>query len=148
LIVAGTAAVKGADAALRELRGLVDQAGERPETVRMAAAELMMARRYPEASVLFQEAARGGASPARLRALSTTLAGTRRIEERPVDRRDPRRVAMGALAQLMLWDLTDDDRAREAARGLLSERLQAALLSERDFQRELGRRRQESQEAA
>jgi tetratricopeptide (TPR) repeat protein/transglutaminase-like putative cysteine protease len=107
LVLAGIAMTAGPRAAIDGAIGLVPEASQRPETLRMAAAELMNARRYPQAAELFAEAAKAHQNGSQLQMLAEQLRRTRRYEELKTDLHDPRaaaKVVMSAIMRLVMGE--------------------------------------------
>lgn len=151
LVVAVTLLTQGSAAALRELQTLVPENGKRAEALRLAGAELIQVRRYPEAGMLLTEAAaRGHVNAAALRAQGGVLARVRRFEDVRLDRRDPKAVALATLGHLVIAGVDGDPRSLTALRSLLAPPLYQILAREPEWRRNfsLGVRKSDSQTAA
>jgi tetratricopeptide (TPR) repeat protein len=88
-LVAAIAAKDGPPAALKEATKLTETQEQRRALIRTAAPLLNQLRRYPEASALFEAAARGAADAAALSGLATSLAGVRPYEQLQLPDDDP-----------------------------------------------------------
>lgn len=114
LRVAATAAQRGVPAALAEAERIVRDSAERRDVTESAARDLLMLRRYPEASALMSVAARDAKNAAALQALAATFGLLRRHETLALPAEDPRSVARRLSRGLML------DGQEAALRALLS----------------------------
>jgi tetratricopeptide (TPR) repeat protein len=92
IVLAALAAKNGVAATLKEAPTRVPDTEARREAIRLAAAELMRTRRYPEASALFAEAARDASNAAALRTLADQLARMKRRDPRKYDPARPESV--------------------------------------------------------
>lgn len=121
-LVAATAALSGAAAALARATGLTTGPADRNALVGRAAAGLMIARRYPEAAALMKAANWGASDKAANRVAMEWLSRCRRHEEIDLGGDDPRTV----VERVMIKELaTPDDVPRPEALGSAEKKEQA-----------------------
>jgi tetratricopeptide (TPR) repeat protein/transglutaminase-like putative cysteine protease len=103
-LLAALAATQGAPAALREAASRLVGNAQRAEVLRLAGAELLGLRRYPEASAFYEEAAREHSSGAAMRVFAARLRRARRYETVKPDLRQPTDVARAAFIEVFRAD--------------------------------------------
>jgi tetratricopeptide (TPR) repeat protein/transglutaminase-like putative cysteine protease len=108
LIVAATAIQEGSEAALKKSVSVTADEQSRDKVLANASAVLVRARRYPEATEMLTEAARGGSNENQARNI-TILSKTKRYTDVKLDPANPGSVIIRLYGRLLSGDLKLDE---------------------------------------
>jgi tetratricopeptide (TPR) repeat protein/transglutaminase-like putative cysteine protease len=135
IVLAAISATEGTTAALREAASRLTVSEQRAEAVRGAGAELLRLRRYAEAAVMFEQAARDASQGAALRSFAERLRHARRRETVTLDARKPADLSKLLLAEVIA--AIGEGRTVPASVGRLTSPALAKELSERNTRSEV-----------